>query len=171
MYKFFVGTSEYSLATQDERKMAFFELWHLLSVPKMFEDSFGTHLIEPMIPVIFENVDGLNQSMLDFVKAQFSVQELGRTEYSKLVILLAILVQEQKLNCHKDGIAQLIRDGVLERLFVLSTKTDDSIFTDYQYWVNKWQLIIYDTSAPSLLYTARTYANTNSAYLGFNYAK
>ena len=30
--------------------------------------------------------------------------EIGKTEYSQLVILLAILVQEQKLNSHKDNL-------------------------------------------------------------------
>ena len=127
-YKLFIGKEDYALTTEEERKQAFFELWHLLSMPKMFEDAFGTHLIETRIPLIFEQVEGLTQSMLEFVKAQFEKKEIGKTEYSKLIILLAILVQEQKLNCHDNDLGQLIRDGIFERLFVLETKTDDAIF-------------------------------------------
>ena len=46
--------------------------------------------------------------MLDFVKERSKENnryEIGKTEYSQMVILLAILVQEQKLNSHKDGLA------------------------------------------------------------------
>ena len=66
-YKLFIGKEDYALATEGERKQAFFELWYLLSMPDMFTDAFGTHLIETRIPLIFDQVEGLNQSMLDFL--------------------------------------------------------------------------------------------------------
>ena len=125
-YKLFIGKDDYALTTEGERKQAFFELWYLLSMPDMFTDTFGTHLIETRIPLIFDQVEGLNQSMLEFVKERSKENnryEIGKTEYSKMVILLAILVQEQKLSSHTDDLAQLIRDGIFEHLFVLKTKT------------------------------------------------
>ena len=127
-YTLFIGQDDYAIQTNEERKVAFFELWYLLSMPNMFEGSFGTHLIETRIPLIFDRVEGLNQSMLEFVKAQFH-KEVGKAEYSRLVLLLAILVQEQKLGSNDHDLSQLIRDGIFGRLFVLETKTDDSIFS------------------------------------------
>ena len=127
-YRFFVGSSQYSLMTRGERKVAFFDVWYLLAVDDIFEGGFSTELLESTVSLVFEKVSGLNEPILTHVKRAYVSQnkqnEIGLGAYTKQIILLAILVHADLIKCHQDEIEQLIRDGALQNLFVLLQKGD-----------------------------------------------
>jgi len=49
--------------------------------------------------------------------------------------------------------------------------TDFDAFTDYNWFTNKWQFFLYDTTSTVLQYELKSYDNLNAAYLGYYQAQ
>ena len=127
-YHNFIFQEKYRLLCEDERKQSFFDLWFLLKEEDIFSEAFGTHLLEKGKDLVFSDVQGIHGSFLDSVRSLFSPKDLGKKEYTKIMLLLAILIHGQNLSVHQNELANLIRDAALGNVLVFDTNAKSSFF-------------------------------------------
>ncbi len=126
-FQVFIERERYRLLTRDERKCAFFDLWYLVDLEDCFAGGFSTKSLTNGTSLIFDIVTDLNEGILTYLERTFGEKSIGRAEYTKKVVLLAILVHAQDIKCHQTELAQLLRGDMLSDLFVLAQPSTPQI--------------------------------------------
>ena len=119
-FQIFVGREVYRLLTRDERKCAFFDLWYLVDLKDCFEGGFSTATLTTDHWLIFDIITDLNEGILTYLDRTFPKADIGGADYTKKVVLLAILVHAQELRCHQTELDQVLRGHMLSDLLVLA---------------------------------------------------
>lgn len=130
--RLFFETDLYALCTTNQRKEAFFDLWYLSDPQReavTFEGGFlMTHVLRLVKDSVFENVEGLQTNMLNFVLNVIPKQEVGKSKHTRLLLLLSVLLHRQLLKVHDGELAECIRGGMLSELLI--SKTTSTLIQD-----------------------------------------